>query len=81
MPGIAEGKTWSRTTCQRVAPSASAACRSEMGTVRSASCVAITITGRIKRPSVKAPARDRLTHRQPLEAEGVDEQGQAQQIP
>ncbi len=57
MPGRAEGRTWSRTTCQLVAPSASAAWRSELGTVRSASCVAITMTGRTSRPSVRPPAQ------------------------
>ena len=68
IPGSAEGSTWSLTICQRVAPRASAAWRSEMGTVRSASWVAITMIGRISRLSVSAPASRQVAQGQTLEA-------------
>ena len=77
MPGSAEGSTWPLTICQRVAPSASAACRSELGTVRSASWVVITMIGRISRLSVKTPGQERGPKRQALDAEGPHEEGQA----
>ena len=73
-PAGPTGRTWSRTTCQRVAPSASAAWRSEVGTVRSASWVAITITGRISRLSVRPPAQSDGPSARPFDAEGPDEQ-------
>ena len=57
IPGKAEGKTWSRTTCHRVAPRANAAWRRDWGTARSASCVVMTMIGRISRLSVKTPAK------------------------
>lgn len=56
MPGSAEGRTWARTTCQRVAPSAKAANRKEFGTDRIASFAAIIITGSMSKDMVKAPA-------------------------
>ena len=62
-----------------IAPSAIAAWRSESGTVRRASWVAITITGRISRPSVSAAGPERRPQRQPLHAEGPDEDRQAEQ--
>ena len=57
IPGRAAGRTWSRTTCQRVAPRARAALRSEFGTVRRASCEAMTTIGRTRSESVRPPAQ------------------------
>ena len=45
MPGSATGRIWPRIVCQRVAPSARAPSRSDVGTARSASCEAMITIG------------------------------------
>ena len=78
MPGRAAGRTCPLTICQRVAPRASAAWRSELGTVRSASWVVITMIGRIKQAERQGSRKEARAQRQRLDAERPDEQGQAQ---
>ena len=77
MPGRPTGRTWSRTICQRVAPRARAAWRSECGTVRSASWVAITMIGRISRLKRQDARQERRPQREGLDPEGPHEEGQA----
>src|SRR5690606_16284789 len=55
IPGSASGRTWPRTVCHRVAPSAYAPDRIEFGTARIASWDAMMMTGRIRSVSVNAP--------------------------
>ncbi len=53
IPGIAFGRTWLHTVCQRVAPSPKAASRSEFGTALIASCELMIIRGRMSKPKVR----------------------------
>ncbi len=57
MPGAAAGRTTRRIVCHLVAPSASEACRMPAGTAASASSVATTTTGTVRRASVRAHQR------------------------
>ncbi len=56
MPGSDNGSTWSRTTCQRVHPIASAPRRMGSGTARSAARVLMMMIGSVIKPMVRPPA-------------------------
>src|SRR5450759_3261902 len=56
-PGAAAGRTTLYVVRQREAPSASDACRRSLGTCRSASSVAVMITGSVRHASVSDPDR------------------------